>query len=85
MVVYLDDIVIFSKTLEEHKYHVRMVLEVLATYNFKLNEKKCSFQQNEIEILGHVVSESGVQVDKKKVCAIKNFGRIETRKGLLSF
>jgi hypothetical protein len=69
-IVYLDDILIFSRSLEEHKRHVRLVLERLRANGLFAKPEKCFFHQEEIEYLGFIVSPSGVKMDPKKVSAI---------------
>ena len=54
--VYLDDIIIFSETLEGHMSHLRMVLECFEKVNVKLNPQKCRFCSSEVEHLGHIVA-----------------------------
>jgi hypothetical protein len=67
MIVYLDDILIFSKTKEEHLEHVRQVLQRLKEEKFTINLKKCSFMQEEIVYLGFVISTDGLRMDPEKV------------------
>jgi hypothetical protein len=69
-IVYLDDILIFSRSLEEHKRHVRLVLERLRANGLFTKPEKCSFHQDETEYLGYIVSPNGVKMDPKKVTAI---------------
>ena len=69
-IVYLDDILIFSATLDEHKRHVRSVLERLRAYGLFAKPEKCFFHQDEVEYLGFLVSYQGVKMDPKKVSAI---------------
>lgn len=69
-VVYLDDILIFIKNVEEQIEHLRMVLEVLRKNKLYLNLKKCSFMTSSVLFLGYIVSESGIQVDENKFKAI---------------
>uniref|UniRef100_A0A0W0FNC7 Reverse transcriptase domain-containing protein n=1 Tax=Moniliophthora roreri TaxID=221103 RepID=A0A0W0FNC7_MONRR len=59
-VVYLDDILIFSKTQEEHDQHVRLVLERLRNANLCANAKKCEFDKAEVEYLGYITNAEGV-------------------------
>jgi hypothetical protein len=59
VVVYLDDILIFSKTAEEHLSHLRQVLQTLRENQFYANPKKCDFMKEEISFLGHRVSANG--------------------------
>jgi len=73
MVVYLDDILIFTRTVEEHAIAVRRVLEVLAQNKLSLRPKKCEFQKTQIEYLGLVVSENRVAMDLIKVAGVKEW------------
>jgi transposase InsO family protein len=68
--VYLDDILIFSRSLDDHKRHVRRVLERLRDNGLFAKPEKCAFHRDEIEYLGYIVSPRGVQMDPKKVSAI---------------
>ena len=68
---YIDDIIVFSNTLEDHLQHLGKVFEKLRKANLKLNPEKCHFAQNSIKYLGHVVSENGIETDPDKVAAIE--------------
>ena len=68
--VYCDDILIFSKTREEHLMHVRMVLETLRQHKLHAKASKCLFGRSSVVILSHVFSEGGVAVDPRKVAAV---------------
>jgi hypothetical protein len=68
--VYCDDILIFSKTREEHLVHVRMVLETLRHHQLYAKASKCQFGRSSVGFLGHVISEHGVAVDPRKVAAV---------------
>lgn len=70
VIVYLDDILIFSKTKEEHFRHVRYVLERLQQNKLLINLKKCSFFKKELIYLGFVISKNELKMDPKKVAAI---------------
>src|ERR1700683_5131870 len=65
--VYMDDIVIWSDTIEEHTLHVRMVLEALRAARLYCNPKKCSFYLLELDFLGHHISARGVEAHSSKV------------------
>ena len=65
--VYLDDIIIYSQTLEEHSEHVRVVAERLRHYNFKIKIEKCQIAMEKIEFLGHEVSNGTIAPNQKKV------------------
>jgi len=70
--VYLDDIIVFSESIEEHLEHLEVVLDRISKYNLKIKIAKCHFLQPEIELLGHLVSAEGVKVDPKKIEKIQN-------------
>ena len=70
-IAYLDDIIIFSPTLEKHFEHVRMVFDCLRQHQLKLKLKKCTFLQQETNYLGFVVSEKGIKPDPEKVKSIR--------------
>uniref|UniRef100_A0A3Q7JBA2 Reverse transcriptase domain-containing protein n=1 Tax=Solanum lycopersicum TaxID=4081 RepID=A0A3Q7JBA2_SOLLC len=71
VVVYVDDIVIYSRTLEEHVNHLSLVPSQLKKYTLYVNMEKCEFTQQEIKLLGHLVSKNQVRMGLKKVQAIK--------------
>ena len=70
VIVYLDDILIFSKSLDEHLLHIHSVLERLREEKLLINLKKCSFVKKELVYLGFVVSSEGLKMDPKKVKSI---------------
>ncbi|XP_058725716.1 uncharacterized protein LOC131597011 [Vicia villosa] len=65
--VFFDDILIYSKSREEHRTHVKKVMMLLQEQQLYANRKKCSFGQLEIEHLGHIISGEGVSADPKKI------------------
>jgi len=73
VVVYLDDILIFTRTEEEHERVVQRVLEVLAEHKLFLCPEKCEFHQKEIEYLGLVISENKVAIDPVKVAGVHDW------------
>jgi hypothetical protein len=73
VVVYIDDILIFSKSEAEHQAHVRLVLEVLKRERFFVCKAKSSFTQSEIKYLGHIVDKQGIRPDPKKVEAVQTW------------
>lgn len=85
VLLFLDDIVIVSKTFREHIVHLQRVLELLVAANLKLNWKKCHFLREQVEFLGHVVGSGKIQVSPKKCEAILNFPRPKTPKQLRGF
>ena len=70
VVVYLDDILIFTKMEEEHKRAVQRVLEILAEHKLFLYPEKCKFHQSQIEYLRLVISENKVEIDSVKVARV---------------
>ncbi|XP_073529630.1 uncharacterized protein [Phyllobates terribilis] len=70
MVIYLDDILIFSNSVEEHQTHVRQVLQWLRENSLYIKLEKCEFHQEEIQFLGYVISPQGLRMDAKKMQAI---------------
>lgn len=68
--VYLDDILIFSKTPEDHLRHLNIVLKRLREHRFYVKLKKCEFNKPEVKFLGHIVSAKGVKPDPAKVQSI---------------
>ncbi|KAG8180136.1 hypothetical protein JTE90_028723 [Oedothorax gibbosus] len=70
---YLDDIIVFSETFEEHISRLNLVLKCLQDAGLFLNHKKCLFAAREVKILGHLVSSIGVRPDPDKVKAVSNF------------
>ncbi|KAJ0629961.1 putative nucleotidyltransferase, Ribonuclease H [Helianthus annuus] len=71
VVVYLDDIVVYSRTLKEHVEHLRQVFQVLRENELYVKLEKCSFAQEEVEFLGHKIKEGRLMMDDAKVKAIQ--------------
>lgn len=70
VVVFLDDLIVFSKTLEDHEARLTKVLNRLKEYGLKLSPEKCRFFQSSVRDLGHVVSERGLETDPRKDCSL---------------
>src|SRR4051794_8658670 len=68
--VYIDDIIIFSNTIEEHIEHVKEVLTALHKHKFYAKLTKCQFLVKEVEFLGHVISAEGIKTDPRKAIAL---------------
>jgi hypothetical protein len=73
VIVYLDDILIFSKTREEHVKHVKQVLDVLKKENLYLKMSKCEFGKTSLVYLGHIVGGGELKIDPSKVDVIVNW------------
>lgn len=67
VVVFIDDILIYSKTYEEHIQHVQLVFQLLQEHQFKIRLSKCSFAQQQLSYLGHILSPNGVSTDPSKI------------------
>ena len=73
VIVFIDDILIYSKSREEHEEHLRLTLELLKKEQLYAKISKCDFWIREVDFLGHVVNEKGIHVDPSKIEAIKNW------------
>ena len=71
--IFIDDILIFSKTFEEHLARLQSVFGRLEQHNLKLKPSKCEFFKSAVSYLGHIVSEDGISTDPEKTAAIKNW------------
>src|SRR6266540_6493539 len=67
VLVYLDDIIIYSKTFEEHKEYVRLVFEILRAASLMMKPKKCKFTQKKLRFLGHIILAEGIRTDPEKI------------------
>jgi hypothetical protein len=91
VIVFLDDILIYSKSEEEHEQHLRMVLQVLREHQLYAKLSKCSFYHKQIHYLGHIISEEGIAVDPEKIESIrgwsapKNVSEVRSFMGLASY
>ncbi len=70
---YLDDILIFSRTLEDHQEHLRKVMAIIEEAGLKLNPEKCKFIQPEVEYLGHIITPHGLRTATRHLQAVKEF------------
>ena len=75
VIIYLDDIIIFSKNPKEHIQRLRGVFQKLHESGLKLKPKNCEFFKTRISYLGHILSQDGIECDPKKIKAIKNWER----------
>jgi hypothetical protein len=85
VVVYLDDILIFSGTWEEHMRHIQQVFSTLRQHKHYANLEKCSFGMNRVQYLGYIVDEHGVHVDPAKIQVICDWPAPTTLTELQSF
>jgi len=85
VVVYLDDILIFTKTEEEHMQAVQQVLQVLKENKLFLRPEKCEFYKQRIEYLGLVISENKVSMDLVKVAGVREWPTLENKMDIQAF
>jgi hypothetical protein len=85
VIVFFDDILIYSPTLESHLQHLEVVFQCLLDNEFCLKQSKCSFAQQSIEYLGHIVSAAGVGPDPAKISAMVDWPQPKSVKQLRGF
>jgi len=73
VVVFIDDILIYSKNKEEHEEHLRIILQTLRKKQLYAKFKKFEFWLDQVGFLGHIISKEGVSVDPTKIAAIKDW------------
>ncbi|GKE79036.1 putative reverse transcriptase domain-containing protein [Tanacetum coccineum] len=78
VIVFIDDILIYSKSKEKHGVHLRLVLELLRKEKLYAKFSKCEFWLQEVHFLGHVVNQSGIHIDPSKIEALKNWKALTT-------
>ena len=83
--IYLDDIIIFSKSFDEHIKSLENVFKQLELHGLKLKASKCEFFKASVQYLGHIVSDKGVQTDPDKISALKDWPAPSNIKELRSF
>jgi len=84
VVVYLDNILIFMETLEEHRKVTRRVMELLHKNNLFLKPEKCEFEKTEVEYLGVIISQNSVKMDPVKVAGVTEWPILSIRKEVQS-
>ena len=85
VLVYLDDILVMSRSPHEHAEHLRIVLRLLREHQLKVKLKKCEFNKPELNFLGHIVGKDGIAVDPAKVAVIDKWPLPRTLKELKAF
>jgi hypothetical protein len=73
VIVFLDEILVYYKSEEEHEQHLRMVLQVLREHQLYAKLRKCSFYQEQIHYLGHIILKDGIVVDPENIEAIREW------------
>ena len=82
VLVFLDDILVYSKNEKEHEEHLRLTLQMLREHQLYAKLSKCDFYRDRIQYLGHIISEEGISVDPEKIKAIMNWPTLEEIWGL---
>jgi len=85
VLVFVDDILVYSPTLEDHVLHLQEVFTTLQQQGFLLKKSKCSFAQQKLEYLGHIISDQGVATDPEKIQAIASWPTPTDSKQLRGF
>ena len=85
VLVFLDDILIYSKSLEDHQHHLQQVLETLRKHQLYLKESKCTFAKPNLEYLGHVISAQGATTAPDKIKAMLHWPVTATMTDLRAF
>jgi len=85
VVVYLDDILIFMETLEEHQKVTRRVLELLEKHKLYLRPDKCEFEKTTVEYLGVIISQNSVSMDPVKIAGVTEWPPLTNKKEVQSF
>uniref|UniRef100_A0A3B1KCG2 ribonuclease H n=1 Tax=Astyanax mexicanus TaxID=7994 RepID=A0A3B1KCG2_ASTMX len=85
VLVFLDDLIVFSDTLEEHESRLMRVLTKLKDFGLKLSPEKCHFFRRSVRYLGHIVSEDGVETDPEKISALTTWPKPRNIRELKSF
>ena len=85
VVIFLDDILVYSRTLQEHARHVRFVLETLRDKQFYAKISKCEFFKKSITYLGHLITERGVEIDPSRIEKIKLWPTLRNIREVRSF
>ena len=85
VIVFIDDILIYSHSMEEHAEHTRTVLQLLKVKKLYAKFKKCEFWLEKVSFLVHVVSKDGIAVDPTKVEAVSNWERLKNVTVVRSF
>lgn len=85
VLVFVDDILVYSTSLEDHVSHLRQVFQILTDHQLKVKRSKCSFAQSKLAYLGHIISANGVATDDEKITAMHNWPVPTSVKELRSF
>ena len=85
VLLYLDDVIIYSSTIEEHMTRLSQVFDRLRQHNLKLKPSKCHFLKSSVQYLGHIVSADGISTNPEKIAAVQNWPIPKSKKDVRSF
>ena len=85
VLVYVDDILVFSQTFDQHLTHITAVFQRLRSAKLTLNPVKCQFATTRVQYLGHILSKNGIEIDKAKTEAVQTFPTPKSAKDVRSF
>lgn len=85
VLVFVDDILIYNQTMEEHLIHLQTVFQILHKHQLKVKKSKCSFAQQKLAYLGHIISPNGVSTDSDKIAVVQSWPVPSSVKELRSF
>ena len=85
VIVFIDDILVYSQSEAEHEHHLRLVLQRLRDHQLYAKFKKCEFWLSQVTFLGHIVGRDGIKVDPSKIEAVKDWPRPKNPTDVRSF
>jgi hypothetical protein len=85
VLVFIDDILIYSKNREEHESHIKLVLQEQREHQHYAKFSKCDFFQKQVHYLGHVISKQGVEIDTDKIKSIMDWPTPKVVSDIISF
>ena len=80
VVLYLDDIIVYSKNDQDHLEHLKRVFQKWKKFSISLNPQKCNFSMQEGKLLGHIISKEGIRIDPYTVATIQNISMPRNKK-----
>jgi hypothetical protein len=85
VLVFVDDILVYSTTMEQHLHQLQQVFNILQHHKLLLKKSKCTFAQSQLEYLGHIISAQGVATDPQRIQAVQNWNTPSDSKQLRAF